>query len=122
MNAVWDYLRDIAEAAKSIYRDDYAKYNQYLLPGKSNNPEENYNVLITVKDANTSALLEGAKGDFTGLGVDAISGSDGIIPFADIPDGTHDLEVSLEGYVLQSTSVDVVEGETLEIEILLQPE
>ena len=32
MNAVWDYCADVAEVGKRLFKNDYAKYQQYLLP------------------------------------------------------------------------------------------
>lgn len=121
LNAVWTFLQKIAETAKSIYRDDFAKYNQYLLPGRANNPEEPFNVLITAKDANTGNLLEGAQGNFTDLGVTAISGDDGVIPFSGIPSGTHNVEITLDNYQLLAISLVVVDEEVTEIEVMLIP-
>ena len=33
MNAAWDYLAKVNKAAKNIFADNFAKLQQYLLPG-----------------------------------------------------------------------------------------
>lgn len=72
---------------------------------------------VTVEggDAAVDALVE-----FQERSSETRTGEEGEFSFEDVPTGTHNLRVSLQGYVTQRPEVEVAEGQTAQLEITLQ--
>ena len=111
MNDVWGFRSRIAEAAKLIYEDNFAKYQQYLLPATGSNAED-YAILGTVTDATTNAPIENARLILQPIGAKVYSNSLGKYGFADnLPPGDYNLEVEALDYSPKSAQITVISAD-----------
>lgn len=112
MNAVYAFRTLVAEAAKIIFEDNFAKYQQYLLPASDSNPED-YAILGTVTDASTNAPLAEVRIQLSGL-VDAevLTNSKGKYGFADnLPPGDYTLTIEKLDYAPSTKTVTVLSAD-----------
>lgn len=120
MNLVYEKRSLIAQAAKIIYADNFAKYQQYLLPNSGSN-QDDYAIQGIIKDATSNAPLQGVQIMVQELGIQTQSNSQGKYAFADnIPPATYNLIFYLAGYNSKEASVTVIsEDETITLNINL---
>lgn len=96
-NATWAFSVSVARAAKSIFRNDPARYNMYLLPA-SDEDQSTLNIIGTVTDKNTGQPIQGAQVKITTLGIQVTTDSNGKFAIANLPSGTYDLLISAAFY------------------------
>jgi len=118
-NDVWRILQDLAEAAKSIYRDDYAKYNEYLLPGRSNHRQEGYAVAGTATI--DGAPTKGIRIEIVELGLVTLTNAAGGFAFAQLPAGSFTLRASHPGLPTLDKPFAVVAGQATSVNMDLAP-
>ena len=76
----------------------------------------------TVTDADSGAGIEGATVTVEGTGLSTTTGSDGAYSIGDVPEGTHDMTASADGYGSATQSVTVTEDETTTADFALAVE
>lgn len=108
LNAVWQYRREVAKAAKYIYADNYAKYQQYLLPA-SEESADTFVISGVVTDAATNTPLAGVTVIVGGTTSPVISDSKGKYGLAKLDAGSYTLSYSKEGYVTKTEAVTIGE-------------
>ena len=119
-NAVWEFVRKVNAASKVVFRGDYAKLHQYLMPGASNQTTDNFSITGTVTNAATHAPIEGAHVLLTDLGLEGETDQQGKYGFAaGVPDGTHPLNVRADGFAEQTIDVTTAEGTTVVQDVAL---
>lgn len=111
LNAIWARRQLIAAAAKLIYMDNYAKYQQYLLP-PSEASADDFGIMGMVADAVSNAPLEGVTVTIDAIGVSVTSDENGLYGIADnIPPGDYIIRFNLDGYAEWSTDVTVTSAD-----------
>lgn len=79
------------------------------------------NIVGQVVDASDASPIAGATVAVVGTGMTTTTDSSGNYSFNDVPAGTQTLEASATGYVTATTSVDVIDGDTVNKLIALSP-
>ncbi|MBN1338594.1 MAG: TonB-dependent receptor [Bacteroidales bacterium] len=75
-----------------------------------------------VMDSGTNRPLSDAHILLKGTGQGATSGQNGFYRIGDLPDGNHTLEISFIGYKKTQKKFSIIKGDTLRVNILLDPE
>ncbi|HOZ91256.1 MAG TPA: carboxypeptidase-like regulatory domain-containing protein [Bacteroidia bacterium] len=120
-NAVWDVVTYVCKTGKLIYKNNYAKYNRYLLPS-SEEPDEELMLKGFVTDSLTNLKLDTVTVAIQGLGINTQTDSLGKYGFGLLPPGTYTLEVSKPGYTTQIIpGIVVAENNTTTQDITLVP-
>lgn len=115
MMAVWDICTDVGGVGKSLFRNDYAKYQHYLLP--ASDETEAFILKGVVKEVASGAnptppVIEDATVTVQELSVSTQSDSNGKYGFGILPAGTYTLVVSKVGYVTQNIPGIVITTDT----------
>lgn len=120
LNTMWVRRQLIAQASKLVYADNYAKYQQYLLPASEAN-QDDFAIYGQVSDNNTNDIIPNATLEIGSLSISTTSDDLGNYGFADnIEPGTYDMDVSADGYISQTLSVTISSAdETLIVNVKL---
>lgn len=120
-NTLWDTLSLVSAAAKIIYRDNAAKYNQYLLPGSEEN-QETLSLSGKVTNATTGNPIEEAQVTIAALGITALTDTNGKYGMGNLPAGSYELTCSATGFeTVTLNSVPIVEDRTTQQNFTLEP-
>jgi Carboxypeptidase regulatory-like domain len=109
-NDAWAIERTICEAGKRIYKDDYAKYQRYLLPPGEETPEA-VSITGTVTNSAGGAPEEGVEVAIEALAITVLTNAAGLYAIGGLPAGTY--SVVFNKATLQEKKVDnvvVVDG------------
>jgi hypothetical protein len=117
-NAAWDIMVRVCSAGKRIYKDDFGKYQRYLLPPGEESAEA-LSIIGKVTDSITGNALEGAAVHLEPVDLDDTTDTQGIFSFGGLPDGNYTLEISLAGYTPQSIPVTIAGGQVQEVNVQL---
>jgi hypothetical protein len=121
-NNVWKVLQVISKASKVIYKDNPAKYAAYLLPGASNNTAESYALKGKATNKITQAPIENVTVQLPAHGLDTQTDANGNFGFPiNTPAGNTPLKAIKVGYTDLNTNATIVEGETTDLDIELDP-
>jgi hypothetical protein len=96
-NALWDITVQVSTAAKSIYRNNPALFNMFLLP-PSDETSEKISITGLMTDSVTSQPIEGGTVAVPALDISVTTDSNGRYNLAMLPNGPHDLNASAPGY------------------------
>lgn len=111
MNAVWASRTLVAAAAKIVFLNNFAKYQQYLLP-PSEAAASDLGLTGTVTEQATGQPLVGAQAKIVQLNVTELTDEFGKYGFADnLAAGTYTLEISAAGYQTFSTQVTIISSD-----------
>lgn len=108
LKAMWNFCQTVCETGKLIFRNQYAKYQQYLLPASDESPQ-----LFILKGKVTQPAIGGGASQPTPvedvnisvMGLPALttqSDSNGNYGFGSIPAGTYTINFNKAGYMPQS--------------------
>jgi hypothetical protein len=105
LNAVWEICTDVGGVGKSLFKDDYAKYQHYLLPASEET--ESFMLSGTVTEVATAgnpdpAGIEEVTVTVVELALTTETDSNGSYGFGILPPGTYTLQLSKTGYVTQN--------------------
>lgn len=119
LTAVWTKRQLVAAAAKVLYMDNYAKYQQYLLPPSESAPED-FAIMGQIVNAD-GALLEGVQVRIDALDLNTTSDSQGMYGIVDnIPPGDYGLTFTLDGYATMNQEVEVRSAdETITLNVVM---
>ena len=109
-NACYKITSEVGRSGKLIYRDDFAKYQRYLLT-PSDESSEAFSIIGTVTDSGTGEALAGVTVSIQALGINTITGSDGRYGFGALEDGAYEVHAHKEGYQPATVNADVAGDE-----------
>jgi len=119
-NKLWVILQQVNQLSKAVYRGDYAKLQQYLLPAPANNEVASLALTGTVLDASTNEPIADAVVELPALSLTTTTDDTGKYGFTQsIPAGETTLRVSASGYVDSETTVTIVDDELVEKNVSL---
>ena len=129
-NTVYGFSQRVCETGKLIFRDDYSKYQQYLLPASDEATPMILKGKVTqpvVGPAGTPALpVQGVSINIMGLpALTTQSDSNGNYGFGSIPAGTYTFNFNKPGYMPQSMPgvviTDIAHPVTLNVVMMPMP-
>ena len=120
MNEVWAFRTQVAEAAKVIFQDDFAKYKAYLLPASAEGSGI-FSIQGTVTDKATGNKLENVTVSYDTTANDVTTDSNGEYGFAKLSSENYTLTFSLATYQTLTKTVDF-KGDTLVVDVELEKE
>lgn len=106
MNSCYAVTSEVGRVGKLIFRNDYAKYQRYLLTPSNESPEV-FSIMGTVTDAATGAALPEVTVSIESLGINTTTNSEGMYGFGALENGTYDLKFEKAGYQTIIISVEV---------------
>ena len=116
-NTAWQTEKVICTAGKRIYKDDYAKYQRYLLPPGEETPEA-LSIQGTVTNAVTSAPEEAVSVEIIANGILVLTSAQGIYGLGGLPAGTYELKFSKAGLQdLTVPNVVVTDGQVTTLNV-----
>ena len=117
-NIVWRTMVKVCTAGKRIFKNDFAKYQRYLLPPGEESPEA---VSITglVTDSVSGNPLQGAHLDLAPPAVSTDTAANGRYSFGALADGDYVLTITLANYVTQNINVTITGGNAVELNVQL---
>ncbi|MEP7170251.1 MAG: carboxypeptidase-like regulatory domain-containing protein [Bacteroidota bacterium] len=121
LNKAWNGETIVCAAGKRIYKDNYAKYQRYLLP-PGEEAVEILSVTGKITNSATAAAEAGVEVGIEALGVSVISDSEGNYEIGGLPAGTYTLvfsKASLQDKTI--ANVVVVDGEPTTLDVVMDP-
>jgi hypothetical protein len=117
-NAVWRILQRVNRLSKLVYRGDYVKLHQYMLPASGSNERASLSVTGVVFDNETQAPVAGATVSLPAFELETQTDDEGKYGFTkSLPIGTTQLVVKATGYQDISMSVQILSDKTLEANV-----
>ena len=120
MNEVWAFRSKVADAAKVIFQDDFAKYKAYLLPASAEGGGV-FSIQGTVTDKATGNKLQDVGVSYGSAANDVVTDSNGEYGFAKLANGNYTLTFSLPTYKTITKTVDF-KNDTLVVNVELEKE
>lgn len=117
-NSVWEIMVRVCTAGKRIFKDNFGKYQRYLLPPGEENPEA-LSILGLITDSVTNLPLEGALVELQPVDLEDTTAANGRYSFGGLPDGDYILNISLADYVTQNRDVTIANGQAVEANVAL---
>jgi hypothetical protein len=121
MNKAWEGEVTICAAGKRIYKNDFAKYQRYLLPPGEEAPE-----VLSIKGKITSSASNAPEEDVNVLieanGISVFSNGQGLYGIGGLPAGTYTLKfqkATLKDLIKES--VVVTDGTVLTLDVKMDP-
>ena len=124
-NDLWMVLQVISRASKTLYKDDYAKRHEYLLPGPYNNIQEGDEFKITgvVKNLVTGVPEEGVEVKLANVDLVSVTDSTGTFVFVDgVPTGNDSLIATKEHYKTATKNIVIEAHKKLVTNIDIEPD
>ncbi|MEP7170970.1 MAG: carboxypeptidase-like regulatory domain-containing protein [Bacteroidota bacterium] len=121
MNKAWNGEQTICTAGKRIYKDDYAKYQRYLLPPGEETPEA-LSIKGKVTSSPANALEENVNVQIEANGISVFTNAQALYGIGGLPAGTYTLKFTKAG--LQDkiiNNVVVVDGEITNLDVVMDP-
>jgi hypothetical protein len=119
-NSLWKILQQINKLSKAVYRGNYAKLQQYLLPAAGTNEREFLALTGTVLNASNNEPIEDALVELPALSLTATTDATGRYGFTqEIPAGPTLLRVSASGFITFEVTVTIVDGTLVEQDVSL---
>lgn len=107
-NKVWHILQRISKASKSIYRNNAAKLQIFLLPGPGNNPREDLALIGIVKNTATNLPEENTLVSLPDLNLSSTTDEKGQYAFAaSTPAGTHTITAAKTGFATTTDTATI---------------
>ena len=110
-NATWNPTVSVARASKTVFRNDPARYNMYLLPA-SDEEQAALNITGTVTDKVTGLPLTDAEVKLTALAITVTTDTNGRYALANLPSGTYDLLISATFHTTLAINGIVVDADS----------
>lgn len=121
MNTVYGTMVIICKAGKRIYKDDYAKYQRYLLPPGEEEAEA-FSVTGAVTNSATSAPEENVTVSIESLGISTATNGTGLYGFGALPAGTYSIKFTKAGLVEKIIdNVVITAGSVQTLNVVMDP-
>lgn len=120
LNAVWNTCTDVAGVGKFLFRDDYARYQHYLLP-PSEEADDTMVLSGIITDATTGVVIEGALAELQPHGLESESDSNGMYGFGSAPAGAATLRITHPLYEEQNIPVTIDPDSPQTLDVQLNP-
>lgn len=117
-NGVWDTMVKVCTAGKRIYKNDFAKYQRYLLPPGEESPAA-LSISGIVTDRANGNPLEGANIDVQPADVQTLSAANGRYSFGVLDDGDYIVTITLANYITKTANVTIAGGNAVELNVQL---
>jgi hypothetical protein len=113
-NELWETIVKVCSAGKRKFKNDFAKYQRYLLPPGEESPAA-LSISGLVTDSANSNPLAGAQIDVAPAGVSATTAANGRYSIGALDDGDYVLTATLANYVTQTKNVTITDGNAVEV-------
>lgn len=122
-NAVWEHVQKINRASKTLYRTNYAKLQQYLLPAPGSNEQaEDLSLTGTIFNTATNLPEAGVAVALPALGLTTTSDNEGKYGFtAQVPPGDTTLKATKTGFGALNLTVTILAGELVTRNLQITP-
>jgi hypothetical protein len=117
-NAAWEIMVRVCTAGKRIFKNDFAKYQRYLLPPGEESPEA-LSITGTVTDSVSGNPLENVQLLLTPGDIETQTTADGNYSYGGLPDGNYNVEFTLADYAPQTLPVTIVNGQAVQLNVQL---
>ena len=117
-NEVWNTMVQVCTAGKRIFKNDFAKYQRYLLPPGEESPEA-ISITGLVTDSANGNPVEAAVLDLQPVGLATETTANGRYSYGGLPDGDYDLKATHPEYVAQNRSLTITGGNAVEVNFQL---
>jgi hypothetical protein len=120
MNKAWSGEQLICAAGKRIYKDDYAKYQRYLLPPGEETPEA-LSIKGKVTNSAGGAVEEDVNIQIEAQGISVFTNGTGLYGIGGLPAGTYVVRFSKAGLLDKTANAVVVDGEITNLDVVMDP-
>lgn len=117
-NTAWNFSIQVCTAGKRIYKNDYAKYQRYLLPPGEESPEA-LSITGIITDAANGNPLQGAHVEVQPGDILVDAAANGRYSIAPLPDGEYSVTITLAGYNKQTIPVTLTDGIAVTVNVQL---
>ncbi|HLG34863.1 MAG TPA: carboxypeptidase-like regulatory domain-containing protein [Bacteroidia bacterium] len=117
-NAAWEIMVRVCTAGKRIYKDDFGKYQRYLLPPGEESPEA-LSITGTVTDSVSGNPLENVLAKLMPGVIETHTAANGKYSYGGLPDGDYTVEFTLADYTPQTLPVTIVNGQAVQLNVQL---
>jgi len=123
MNKVWASISRVNKASKSVYRNNFAKLQQYLLPGAgTNEPAEALALRGTFRNTADSQPINGGTFNLTAHNVSDTTNLNGKFGITvGVPVGNTPYEATAPGFTPRNGNVTILANETVTQDVGLDP-
>ena len=115
-NELWQTIVKVCSAGKRKFKNDFARYQRYLLPPGEESPEA-LSISGLVTDSANGKPLEGAQIDAAPAGVSVESAANGRYSIGALPNGDYVLTLTLVNYISQNVNVSIKDGNAVEVNV-----
>ncbi|MEO5572043.1 MAG: carboxypeptidase-like regulatory domain-containing protein [Bacteroidia bacterium] len=117
-NELWNVAVKVCAAGKRIYKNDYEKFQCYLLPPGEESPEA-ISITGLITDSVSGNPLQGTHLELVPPGVGTDTAANGRYSFGALPDGDYVVTVTLVDYVTKTVNVTITAGNAVELNVQL---
>lgn len=117
-NDVWNIMVRVCTAGKRIYKDNYGKYQRYLLP-PGEESDEAVSITGLVTDSVSGNPIEGATLSLMPVDIDTETTASGRYSYGGLPDGDYILNAQHADYIEQQRNITIVNGQAVEVNFQL---
>lgn len=108
LNACYGMTSEVGRAGKLIFRNNYAKYQRYLLTPSNESPDA-FSIAGTVTDAATGSALADVAVSIESLGINTTTDNEGMYGFGALDNGIYNVKFEKAGYQAVILSVEVID-------------
>ncbi len=120
-NTAWKTEQIICAAGKRIYKDNYAKFQRYLLPPEEEAPEA-LSIKGTVRHSGTNAPEEAVTVSIEASGISVSTNGAGNYGIGGLPAGTYTVKFSKTGLKeVTENNVVVADGSVTTLNVIMDP-
>jgi hypothetical protein len=112
-NDVWDIMVNVCTAGKNIFRQNFAKYQLYLLPPGEESAEV-LSIVGVITDLANGNPVANAKVRINSLNIEVFTNAQGQYEFGGLEDGTYTLDVTHADYNPASANATVANQQAVE--------
>ena len=120
LNTMWAIMQRIAKVSKRIYKNNRAKYRQFLLLKPAGKRKKQNNTIVSVKTQVNNSPLAGAMVHVENLNISVSTGATGKGGLV-LPEGSHVLVITHPDHATVTKTITVLPGEIERVSIVMTP-